>query len=36
MEKIKIGDRTIGPGEQTFIIAEAGINHDGDFTSQKN
>ena len=35
MEKIKIGDRIIGPGEKTFIIAEAGINHDGDFNLAK-
>lgn len=27
--KIKIGDRTIGEGEPIFVIAEAGINHDG-------
>ena len=33
MEKITIGNSKIGPGEQTFIIAEAGLNHDGDFTA---
>ncbi len=27
---ITIGSRTIGPGEPCFIIAEAGINHNGD------
>lgn len=27
---IKIGDRRIGPAEPVFIIAEAGINHNGD------
>lgn len=27
---IKIGDRRIGPSEPVFIIAEAGINHNGD------
>jgi len=35
MEKIKVGDRIIGTGEKTFIIAEAGINHDGDFNLAK-
>jgi len=30
MNKIHIGDRAIGAGEKVFIIAEAGINHDGD------
>ncbi len=29
MRKIRIGDRIIGNGEPTFIIAEAGINHNG-------
>lgn len=28
MKKVKIGDRWIGEGEPTFIIAEAGANHD--------
>ncbi|MBI4056119.1 MAG: N-acetylneuraminate synthase [Elusimicrobia bacterium] len=28
--KIAIGTRWIGPGESTFIIAEAGSNHNGD------
>jgi len=30
MEKIKIGDRYVGKGEPTFIIAEGGLNHNGD------
>ncbi|MDI6703325.1 MAG: N-acetylneuraminate synthase [bacterium] len=30
MKKIRIGDRLIGEGEPTFIIAEAGVNHNGD------
>lgn len=30
MEKIKIDDRMIGPGEPVYIIAEAGVNHNGD------
>ena len=29
MSEIKMGDRIIGNGEPTFIIAEAGINHNG-------
>lgn len=29
MSENKIGDRIIGNGEPTFIIAEAGINHNG-------
>lgn len=30
MERIKIGEREIGPGKPCFIIAEAGVNHNGD------
>ena len=26
---VTVGGRRIGPGERTFIIAEAGVNHDG-------
>ena len=29
MQKINLGARTIGPGEAVFIIAEAGVNHNG-------
>ena len=29
MRKIKIGDRTIGHGCPCFVIAEAGVNHNG-------
>jgi len=29
MEKIRIGDRLIGEEEPCFIIAEAGVNHNG-------
>lgn len=29
MSKIEIGDRVVGSGEPTFIIAEIGINHNG-------
>lgn len=35
MEKIKIGNFRIGCGEPTFIIAEAGINHDGKYSRAK-
>lgn len=28
--KLRIGRRDIGPGEPVFIIAEAGVNHNGD------
>ncbi len=27
---VRIGDRRIGRGEPTFIVAEVGINHNGD------
>lgn len=27
--KVKVGDKWIGEGEPTFIIAEAGVNHNG-------
>jgi N,N'-diacetyllegionaminate synthase len=30
MKKIRIADRLIGDGEPCFIIAEAGVNHNGD------
>lgn len=30
VEPIRIGDRSVGPGTGCFIIAEAGINHNGD------
>ena len=29
-DTIKIGNRLIGPGQPVFIIAEAGVNHNGD------
>ena len=31
MGTFEIGDRPIGPDEPTFVIAEAGSNHNGDF-----
>ena len=32
---VKIGNITIGPGSQCFIIAEAGVNHNGDINLAK-
>jgi len=32
VKPIKIGNREIGPGHLCFIIAEAGVNHNGDVT----
>jgi len=31
MTQFSIGDRPIGPGHRPFMIAEVGINHEGDF-----
>jgi len=35
VREVKIGDRVIGEGNSCFIIAEAGINHNGDITLAK-
>jgi len=35
MPKIEIGDRVVGSGEPTFVIAEIGINHNGSVTIAK-
>lgn len=35
MEKIKIGKKSIGPGEPSYIIAEIGSNFDGDIDRAK-
>lgn len=35
MTKIKIGDKAIGAGEPVFVIAEAGVNHNGDLNIAK-
>jgi len=35
VKKIKIGNKIIGEGEPCFIIAEAGVNHNGDFRLAK-
>lgn len=34
--KFKIADRFIGDGEKAFLIAEAGVNHNGDIKIAKN
>lgn len=34
-EKVKIGDRWVGEGESTFIIAEVGSNHNTDLAQAK-
>ena len=35
METFRIGDQPAGPGEPTFVIAEAGSNHNGDLSTAK-
>lgn len=35
MKKIKIGNRTIGEKESVFVIAEAGVNHNGSLEKAK-
>ena len=30
VRRVKLGARTIGPGAPVFIVAEAGVNHNGD------
>ena len=30
MQLVKIGNKLIGPGQPVFVIAEAGVNHNGD------
>jgi len=35
MREIRIGDKKIGDGEPCFVIAEAGINHNGDIEIAK-
>ena len=35
MKKVKIANKLIGEGEPCFVIAEAGINHNGDFKIAK-
>lgn len=33
--KVRVGGKTIGDGEPTFIVAEAGLNHDGRLAQAK-
>jgi N,N'-diacetyllegionaminate synthase len=33
IKPIKIGNRWVGPGRKPFIVAEAAINHQGDFAT---
>lgn len=35
MDEFKIGNRLVGPDEPTFVIAEAGSNHNGDLSIAK-
>src|SRR5438105_2992133 len=35
IQAIKIGDRLVGPGSTCFVIAEAGVNHNGDIKLAK-
>ncbi len=35
METVKISDRKIGPNHPCFVIAEAGVNHNGDINIAK-
>ena len=35
MNSFEIGDRAIGPSEPTYVIAEAGSNHNGDLDTAK-
>lgn len=35
MQSIRIGDRMVGPGESVYVIAEIGINHNGDLDVAK-
>lgn len=35
MAEIRIADRAVGPGRSCFVIAEAGVNHNGDVAIAK-
>lgn len=35
IEPVRIGERLVGPGERVLIIAELGINHNGDLATAK-
>jgi N-acetylneuraminate synthase len=36
MQKVRIGDKLIGWHEPVFVIAEAGVNHNGDLTMARS
>ncbi|MCD6576500.1 MAG: N-acetylneuraminate synthase family protein [Anaerolineaceae bacterium] len=36
LNKVKIGNRNIGEGNPVYIVAEIGINHNGDLNTAKN
>lgn len=36
IKPVKVGDRLVGPGQPVYIIAEIGINHNGDMTIAKD
>ena len=36
IKPVKVGDRLVGPGEPVYIIAEIGINHNGDMKIAKD
>lgn len=35
IKPIKIGNRKVGPGEKPYIVAEAAVNHQGDFATAR-
>ena len=35
MRSVKIGNKTVGDGEAIFVIAEAGVNHNGSLEMAK-
>ena len=35
-KEIKIGNQTIGEGHPAYVIAEIGINHNGDLDTAKD
>jgi N-acetylneuraminate synthase len=35
MQTVRIGNRLIGPAHPAFIVAEIGINHNGDLDQAK-
>ncbi len=34
-QTVRIGDREVGEGQRTYVIAEIGINHNGDLEVAK-